>query len=444
MNDNPEGMPTETPVAPTTESTTTPEVSTPETVASPAPSASEPTINPDPMARPMEKAEQPEVAKPKKKTGLIVGLIIGLVVLIGGGVAIALVLLNSEKPDAVSQAFSKVMEGKAPTNMVVDGSINFAISDTKVPFENIKLDLKSEGIATSFINSSSAVMTATLRDGDDIKINLDEVYASSGDLYFKVDGIEGALKDLETVYGILNLSQTEKLETSALETTTEGTTIEETTELDETTLEVKVDDTTFMETLIVLLGVVKPVDGEWLKLSMDELSTITQNTTNQSNLNCFVDFVGNVGNNTNTLADTYRRNPFVQSTNEKLLVASKNNPIYKVVLNEENFNGFVKSTTDSVMAEQLFNCLGYSNAEVDTGSIIEDLKQLPDLYVEVDNDLNFTRLYFVSEINNGDVEITTDLGFSYPTNINVAEPLEYKDFSEVISEIFKGIYSIGD
>ena len=109
MNDNPEWMPTETPVTPTTESTTTPEVSTPETLASPSPSASEPTINPDPMARPMEKAEQPEVAKPKKKTGLIVGLIIGLVVLIGGGVAIALVLLNSEKPDAVSQAFSKVM-----------------------------------------------------------------------------------------------------------------------------------------------------------------------------------------------------------------------------------------------------------------------------------------------------------------------------------------------
>ena len=36
--------------------------------------------------------------------------------------------------------------------------------------------------------------------------------------------------------------------------------------------------------------------------------------------------------------------------------------------------------------------------------------------------------------------LTTDLGFAYPTNINVAEPVEYKDFSTTIQEIMTSMY----
>ena len=96
------------------------------------------------------------------------------------------------------------------------------------------------------------------------------------------------------------------------------------------------------------------------------------------------------------------------------------------------------------MVEQMLNCMGETNAQIDTESIVQTIKAVPDLYVEVDNDNNFTRMYFVSEASGGDITITTDLSFSYPINVNVPAPLEYKDFSEVISEIFKTMYITAD
>ena len=34
------------------------------------------------------------------------------------------------------------------------------------------------------------------------------------------------------------------------------------------------------------------------------------------------------------------------------------------------------------------------------------------------------------------------LGFSYPENVNVPEPEEYRDFSEVVQEIMSSLYSL--
>ena len=391
MNDNPVE-----PAAPTME-----------TVAPTPEPSGKPAENPDPMARPMEKVEPPAVEAPKKKKiGLIIGLIIGLVVLIGGGVAIALVLANSQKTDAVSSAIAKIMEGKASDKMMVNGTFDVAIKNKEIPFENIKIDLKSQGIMSSLINSSSAVLTATLRDGDDIKINFDEVYATDSNLYFKIDGIESTIKDLMTVNGILNTDE---------------------------------DDTT-LGTIAGALKSVKALDGQWLKISVDEINAMTKNNAEQSQLSCLTDLVGNVGGSTNTLAETYRKNQFIGSTNKDLAIASKNDPVYLVVFDEENLRGFLNETKDSAMVEQMLNCMGTSDAQIDVDSVVKAVKQIPDLYVEVDGDSNFTRVYFVTEVNNGEIKITTDLSFSYPTNVNVPEPLEYKNFSEVITELIKTMY----
>ncbi len=377
-----------------------------------APNVPEPTTPTDPMARPMEKAQPAETQPKKKKTGLIIGIIAAVLVLIGGGIALAIVLAGSNKIDAVSAAMSKIIEGNTSSNLVVGGTIDLALNDKDIPFEKIKIELNSEGIMSSLINSSSIVMTVTLRGGDDIKITFDEVYASNGDLYFKIDGIKAAIEDLTTVNKILNPEASEG------------------------------DDS--MSIIAGVLAAIKTVDGKWLKVSTDELGALTQGNTESSDLSCLVDFARNANSSTNTLAEIYRRNPFVYSNNKNLPVASKDNPIYEVMLDEEMFKGFVAATEDSVMAEQLYNCLGHSNAQMNVDSITADLNDLPTIYVEVDDDYNFTRLYFTSNIQDGNIDITTDLDFKYPTNVNVPEPLEYKNFSDVISEIFKTMYDTTD
>ena len=72
----------------------------------------------------------------------------------------------------------------------------------------------------------------------------------------------------------------------------------------------------------------------------------------------------------------------------------------------------------------------------------EVVNTMPTIYTEVDNDNNFSRLYLVSDLNDGEGTMTIDLGFSYPENVNVSEPVEYKDFSEVLQEVMSSMFTI--
>ena len=154
----------------------------------------------DPEGRPMVQVPTEEGQKPKKKTGLIVGIIIGLLVLIGGGVAAAILLLGQNN-DPVAAAVDKIMRGDTPANVIVDGTIDFVYNSDDSPISQIKIDLESDMIAGTGVNTSKANLVVSLADGNAYAIEFDEVYAESGDLYFKIDGAMDALEES----GILNL-----------------------------------------------------------------------------------------------------------------------------------------------------------------------------------------------------------------------------------------------
>ena len=64
--------------------------------------------------------------------------------------------------------------------------------------------------------------------------------------------------------------------------------------------------------------------------------------------------------------------------------------------------------------------------------------------MEVDNNYNFTRLYFTKDINEGAATVTVDLDFSYPTNVNISEPTEYEDLSSLMENMFNSTYESTD
>ena len=136
----------------------------------------------------MEKAAPaPAAPAKKKKTGLIAGIIAAVVVLILGGVAAAIVIIMMNQTDPVTAAMKKIMDGKAPTNVAIDGDINITLNNEFSPVSNIKIALNSKIISSSAINNSVANVTATIRNVGDFNIEFDEVYAGNGDLYFKID-----------------------------------------------------------------------------------------------------------------------------------------------------------------------------------------------------------------------------------------------------------------
>ena len=115
----------------------------------------------------------PEPAK--KKTGLIVGIIVGAIILISGIVA-AVLIISMNKGDAVAQAMQKIMSGNSPTNVAIDGDINIMVNASDSPIKRINIDLDSDIVTGSMINTSSAILTLTTESNKDFSMKFDELY----------------------------------------------------------------------------------------------------------------------------------------------------------------------------------------------------------------------------------------------------------------------------
>lgn len=404
----------------------------------------------DPTMRPMEQV--PVVAEPpkKKKNGLLIGAIIFLFVAIACGVAAALVFLNMNKGDAVAAAIDKLLSGNAPANLAVDGTIDFNITDTESPFSKISIEIDAEGVASSKINHTEATVKADFRGGDEsINLGLAETYGANGDLYIKIDGIINTLNAISTRQEILNSGQEEVaipeecIDPETGETICDADMIElfQSESLDSS----QAND--LINGLAAFGAIGQMIDGQWIRISIDELtnSGLLQ-INNNGSMACLTELVSGADQNTNSLTSIYKENPFITSTSENISVASKNDPIYKVTINEEKFQNFVKATQNSDVIDKFYSCVGYENVNDSSEDATGEISKLPDIYVEVDKDHNFTRLYAESPITENCEEGTTcnaktlgtatlDFSFSYPGNVNVPEPTDYKD----LGELFQGL-----
>ena len=402
----------------------------------------------DPTNRPMQKAPMPEVeVKPvkKNKTGLLVGALVCLFLAIGCGVAATLLFLNqSSSEDAVALAINKLMTGNTPKNLVVSGDINIDIKDNSVPFSNIKVGLNSETINGSMINSTKISVDANIRGGSDkIDIDFSEVYATNGDLYLKLEGVTNAIEDLSTRESLLSdLNVEDKCiddETGDNKCLTELDDIvdcegnEDCVDLDL----IEEPSSEIVEYLSMFSGIVEAIDGEWIRIANDDLDGFGT-TTDQTALSCAVDFINNMHNSSNSFVHFYQENPFIVSKSKNLPVQSKQNPIYEITIDIQNLDRFIRVSNDiRPVTEELFNCMGYEDDEVNIDNLVEELGELPNIYVEVDGNYDFTRLYFTKEIEIG--TITVDLGLSYPMNVNISEPSEYQD----LTTLLQGLYEDG-
>lgn len=479
MNENPEGMPNPlnpnpgmssgpdngaldaNPSEPMGQFEVKEEIQVIEPVPTEQPMAAAPAAT-DPLARPMEQA--PVVAEPpkKKKTGLIIGIIIAAIVLIGGAVAAVLVVMNMHKEDAVMKAIEKVVSGEMPSNVAIDGTIAIDMDDEESIISGLKIELNSEASTTSTINSSTAMLSVNFQDGKSLSAEFDEIYAANGDLYIKTEGLTAALEDylseLSNSALYTGVDSTVEVEDCAAEDEDCVAEVQETEEISDTG--------SLLEPFAGVLDVIETIDGEWLRVSMDEITQLSDSglVAMDSNTSCMVDFVGNIKNYSNSVAGAYNKNAFISSTTEGVTLTSKNGgPVYQIVIDADKFSSFVSTMQSTDLVTNLFSCMGYSNSDVNTDNVVAEIDNLPTIYVETDKDYNFTRLYLEAPLDDGytcacagDYDecncedeatksagtLTVDLGFKYPSVINIAEPVEYTDFSDMIQEILTTMYTL--
>ena len=157
-------------------------------------------IAPAPLDRPMEKAPEPETKPKKKKTGLIIGIIICLFVAIGCAVAAVLLMLNNNTGDVITKAFKKLASDEAPKNISIDGNISLKINDQDSPFSSVDVLLDSDIVLDTMINSTDATIAATMREsGEQIALEIDEIYATSDNLFIRLNGVKEAIEKLSTM-----------------------------------------------------------------------------------------------------------------------------------------------------------------------------------------------------------------------------------------------------
>lgn len=406
-----------------------------------------------PANRPMQQAAPAASPAKKRKTGLIVGIIIAAVVLIGGGIAAALILTNLNKQNPVVAAIDKLMNEGAPENVMIDGNIEIATEDQSAVVSKIKIDLKSGLRPKSLINSSTATVTATVRNLGDLTVDVSEIYASEDSLFFKIDGATNAIEDSGILFLLNMYNNTPEVvdcgveggcqsDSAASTKCADGETCDAAGMIDLETLaensQIVLDEDTaaFFASII---DTIELIDGEWLRISTDDIGAAVGGALTQSDAGCVVNLISSLRANSNSATELYSKYPFVYATNKNIPIESKQYPVYKVDINTENFTGYMNSARSAAWSEQIYSCLNIeSDAQIDENDAASMLEDLPEIYVEVDGDNNFTRLYTNLKIDSG--ESTIDLNFSYPTNINVTEPLEYQDFSEVIQDVSTSVY----
>ena len=424
----------------------------------------------DPMARPMEQAPVAEPIQPKKKkTGLIVAGIIAAVVAIGCGVAAAIIFaMNGGDP--VEKAVAKIMSGEMPAYTALNGQITVTPSDESSVISNVTIGLDSKAATTSMLNDTKATVTANFVSGDAVDFSVEEVYGSNGDLFLKLenvgDALEGFAEAVENSASYQNTVDCIEDETGETICDDQFTTTTQNCEVDDVNClstygSVDSSNTGLATTLGSLGGVIELIDGQWLRVSLDDLSSLSGSgvVSADNGMTCIAGVLSNYKNYSNSIVESYKKAPFISSTTEGVTLASKSGqPVRKIVLNNENYKGFANSMKDSAFMKDLMACSD-EGANVET-SADASFDNMPTMYVEVDKDFNFARLAFdapirgastcdcvyADECDCGDeseeiAKLSVDVSMSYPDTINVAEPKEYTDLSTLLQQLFLNMYS---
>lgn len=383
--------------------------------------------------RPMEQVAMPVPEPPKKKkTGLIAGIIIGVVALIGIAVAVVLIL-NSGDP--VSKAMGKIIQGQTPENVAMNGKIELKTKSNEIGMFSATIELESQSSAKSLANATSANMNLDFGLLGSANLSIEEIYPSNGDLYLKVNGTSTSAPSLNkpSETGLNtddNAILNEVIEGVINNIAEDPGAVEQDVEPND---DVAVSE--FNSVMNSLGNTIGQLNGKWIKISLSDFSDLLTGTVDSS-VDCATNLVDDIKNSSNTLAQIYDKNSFISSTTEGVTLASKNSKVYQVILNSEKLDNFTNEINNTNFAKNYKQC---SETDEDVFEKV-DISSLPNFYVELDNDYNFTRIYTSTDIGeNGEMALVADVDFSYPKDLNISKPENAVDFVEVMQKFFESL-----
>jgi hypothetical protein len=403
MNENPEGTPNPLNPAPADEAKTDTAPVEPAPAEAraeaPAPAAEAPApVSEEPAGTVVEPVK-------KKKTGLIVLIVILVLAIIGGAVA-AILILNpfgngngggsgGGDKDAVSKAIVKLLSStEGPKKLGTKGTIEVTAGSASIPFKTID---------------------ATIDAGYDV-----ETGKSSGDVTL---GVAFSSTD-ETTIKVSEMLVDKKL---YLKATTDKEV--DTTDIDE-------DDETAQYSLMIA-SFINMLGGKWISMSLtDATSGLPSGSTNET-AQCLIEAMKDTSDTKIDLGGIYENNKFVTSSTDSLKISKKNDPLYKLGVDSEKAASFVNAVANELGSSDAAKCIDTtSSEEVTAEQISEIVKELPDVYVEVNSDYNFTRFYTNYTASDESLGIKVDLTLNYNPTVEATAPSD----SIKLEDLFRSMY----
>ncbi len=390
----------------------------------------------DPTSRPMKKAAEVIEKPKKKKPGLIVGIVSSLLLAVACITVAVLIVAQANRKDPMTLAVEKIMQQGLPEKVQVDGEIDIDVYNKTLGISNISINLDSSMMPNSLLNTTDATMNVTLRNGGEVTMMLNEIYAANGSLYIKTNGLADVMDvfipDEVTIAGEGEMAPVGGDETPPEENGEMFAAAEET------------EETQPIDVLEQTTNDVEVLNDQWIRISTDDFDKIVSAIMGQKNTTlCTVKMIGDILKTRNTVAGAYLSNQFIASTDKDVPIEANNYPVVKLAVDGEKFANFIDGSSGSLSAVgNYLDCLGYDKTALNAEAIMDELAAGPAIYSEIDGDNNLSRIYFIGNIgeeDNLDGQVTADFTITYPDNVNVSEPTDYTDSSEVLQNTLEMI-----
>lgn len=273
-----------------------------------------------------------QAAKPKKKTGLIIGAIVAVLLVIGGGVgALAYVNWHESAENVFADALEYLWDAK---NIQANGTMNL-VGDDSDGFKSasVKFELVNTDSASS-INISELKITG--EDDKEYTLSIGAAYSLDDATYLKVDGLTEAI---------------------------DGAVTEED------------DDLSSLNGVIAsLLGnIIEVIDDKWIKIDSESLSQFGKL---KNTYDCFQESAKATRTEDfkQKVADIYSKNSFM--TPKKDVVETRDNmSIYEVVINKDagkKFSEEVEALGEVVKLNACFEDMEDSDSSLSIDLGIDD------------------------------------------------------------------------
>ncbi|MBQ8985114.1 hypothetical protein IJ076_00945 [Candidatus Saccharibacteria bacterium] len=400
-------------------------------------------LNDEPHLVAKDSIVEPANKKGGKKKALIIGaIILVMTAIICGAAAIAIFVLGNSD-DRVTKAIDKLLNGGMSSIVNVQGDISLAGGNNSLGSEIVALSSANVNVdgtfdVNSLVNKVSAEITAEASDGTEFSLSVDEMRTKDNDTYFKISGlmdIFGGSNVLEVGEESTSLYVDEDCDSIACDD--EGNCVS----CESTAADVAAS------ALSSYSGIFETIDDEWILISDDFADTMGGLVVFNNSSTCLINAFGTLPEYAKDIANKYKANPFITYSTNNLEIAKKKHNLYKLGIDDGKMSAFVNSLGNNGFINELKACVdeNATNVSIDADAIKSIFSNFPIVYVEINDNNDFTRVYLKTTggSENGAISAKADLALSYPSEVTIAEPVEYVDMSTILSTMMTNVFSGG-